>query len=322
MSRTSKIAIVIAVIIMVAGLVMFTASLFAVGFDFTSFSTQKYETNTHEIKDNFSSISVNTDTADIVFLPSDDGECKVVCYERENMKHSAFVKDDVLVIEIVDEREWYEYISLFNFDNEKINVFLPESEYKALTVEASTGDVRVHEDFKFESVDISVSTGDINYNASCTGSAELDASTGDIRVENADIGSLKLAVSTGKINVKNVNCTGDINVSVSTGDVKLVNVKSNRLFTKGDTGDISLKSFIAVDKLSIERSTGDVEIDGCDAGEIYIETSTGDVSGTVLTDKTFIADSSSGDIDVPRETRGGRCYIKTSSGDIEIRVKK
>ena len=322
MSRTSKIAIVIAVIIMVAGLVMFTASLFAVGFDFTSFSTQKYETNTHEIKDNFSSISVNTDTADIVFLPSDDGECKVVCYERENMKHSAFVKDDVLVIEIVDEREWYEYISLFNFDNEKINVFLPESEYKALTVEASTGDVSVPEDFKFESVNISVSTGDINYKASCTGSVELDASTGDIRVENADIGSLKLAVSTGKINVKNVNCAGDINVSVSTGDVKLVNVKSNRLFTKGDTGDISLKSFIAVDKLSIERSTGDVEIDGCDAGEIYIETSTGDVSGTVLTDKTFIADSSSGDIDVPRETRGGRCYIKTSSGDIEIRVKK
>ena len=322
MSKTKKIAIAVAIITMVAGLIIFAGSIFAVGFDFTNLNTAKYEIDTHEIKDNFSSISVNTDTADIVFLPSDDGECKVVCYERENMKHSAFVKDGVLVIEIVDEREWYGYISLFNFDNEKINVFLPESEYKALTVEASTGDVSVPEDFKFESVNISVSTGDINYNASCTGSAELDASTGDIRVENADIGSLKLTVSSGEIDVKNVNCTGDIDVSVSTGDVQFTNVTSNSLTTKGSTGDVSLKNYIATAAICIERSTGEIELDGCDAGEIYIETSTGDVEGFLLTDKTFIADSSTGDINIPRETRGGRCYIKTSSGDIDLWVRK
>ncbi len=321
MSRTKKIVITVAILAMVAGLMIVAASLFAIDFDFERLGSVKYETNTHEIKDSFSSISVKTESADIVLLPSENGECKVICNEAEDMKHSVSVKDGALVIEAIDEREWYGYISLFNFGKEKITVYLPKSEYKALVIDADTSDINIPKDFKYESIDISVSTGDVSNYATCTGSVKIKASTGDIRAENISARSLDLEVSTGRIDLKNVSCAGDISIIVSTGDASITDVTSENLFTSGKTGDITLKSFIAVNKLSIERSIGEVELYGCDAGEIYIETSTGDVEGTVLTDKTFIADSSSGDIDIPRETRGGRCYVKTSTGDIDLRVK-
>lgn len=320
MSRTKK--IILASLLMVAGLIVVAVTLFAIKFDFSKMSNVKYEENIYEITEDFISISVDTETADVIFLSSENGECKVICNEAENMKHSVSVKDGALLIEVVNEKEWHEYISIFDFGKEKITVYLPGSEYKALTVEASTSDVTVSDGFKFESVDINVSTGDVKNYASATGSVKIKASTGDICVENISAGSLELDVSTGDIRLKNVKCEDDINATVSTGDMEFINVKSKSLTTSGSTGDVLLEGFIATDKLHIERSTGEIELDGCDASEIYIETSTGDVRGSVLSDKTFIADSSSGDIDVPKETVGGRCYVKTSSGDIVLLVER
>ena len=82
-----------------------------------------------------------------------------------------------------------------------------------------------------------------------------------------------------------------------------------------------LKNTVASDSFSISRSTGDVILDHCDAGQITVKTSTGDVSGTLLTEKIFIARSSTGSIHVPDTAAGEKCQITTSTGDINIRLK-
>ena len=43
----------------------------------------KYETNTYEVDKASSDISITTDTADIIFALSEDGKCKVECYEEK-----------------------------------------------------------------------------------------------------------------------------------------------------------------------------------------------------------------------------------------------
>ena len=78
---------------------------------------------------------------------------------------------------------------------------------------------------------------------------------------------------------------------------------------------------IADEKLSAESTSGGVELDGCDGGAIYIETSSGSVKGTLLSDKIFITDTSSGRVDVPRSSVGGECEIITTSGNIVIKIK-
>jgi DUF4097 and DUF4098 domain-containing protein YvlB len=63
-----------------------------------------------------------------------------------------------------------------------------------------------------------------------------------------------------------------------------------------------------------------VKFEKSDAAELSIKTDTGDVTGTLLTEKIFDAKSSTGDVDVPKTGSGGKCEIRTGTGDIRIKI--
>ena len=81
-----------------------------------------------------------------------------------------------------------------------------------------------------------------------------------------------------------------------------------------------MKNVVASEGFIIERGTGDVSFDSCDAAEIFVETSTGDVKGNLLSDKVFIAKSDTGKVNVPKTVLGGRCEIKTDTGNITLSI--
>jgi DUF4097 and DUF4098 domain-containing protein YvlB len=259
---------------------MFSVAMTKIHWDFTKLSTVKYETNTYEVTDDFNSISMLTDTADILFVQSDDKICKVVCYEMSDMKHTTTVQNNTLTINVTDEREWYDHIGI-TLGSPKITVYLPKTEYVSLAIKEDTGDIEVPKDFKFGTIDIATSTGDIT--------------------------------------IAGVTCEDDIVINVSTGKANLTDIKCKSFISDGSTGDISLNNVIATEKFSIERSTGDVKFDACDATEIWVETDTGDVTGKLLSEKIFITQTSTGDVHVPKSTNGGKCEITTSTGDIYIK---
>lgn len=319
MSKRTTIWLIVAVALMVIGCIMFVSVMASLGWEFTSLSTNRYETNEYQLSEDFRSISIVADTADIVFVPSENATCRVVCYEQANQKHSVAVKDGVLVIEVVDERKWYEYIG-FNFGDCKLTVYLPKGEYGALSIESDTGDVEISDAFGFESVEISEHTGRVTNHASVLGEMKIQTTTGDILLENVSAGTLVLSVSTGRVTVSDVSCEGDVKVNVSTGRASLVNVTCKNLISNGDTGEISLKNVIASGKFFIERSTGDVRFECSDAAEIFVETDTGDVRGTLLSEKVFVVETDTGRIDVPKSVTGGRCEITTDTGDIKITI--
>lgn len=320
MRKTAKIWLVIAASLVFVGLIMFAAVMSEYKWDFSKLSTGKYETNTYEISEEFSNLSMNTDTADIIFALSDDGKCRVECYEEEKAKHSVAVQENTLVMKMIDEKSWYDYIGI-NFGSPKITVYLPKAEYTSLFINGSTGDIEIPKNFKFEGVDISLSTGDVNFFASASKLIIIKTSTGNICVENTSAGTLDLSASTGRITVSNVICGGDANINVSTGRTNLNNIECKNLTSSGDTGNISLNNVIAAEKFSIKRNTGDVRFDGSDAAEILVETDTGDVTGTFLSEKTFFVETDTGSVDVPESITGGRCEITTNTGDIELDIQ-
>ena len=280
MKKSTKIWLITATSLVALGCIMFSVAMTKIHWDFTKLSTVKYETNTYEVTDDFNSISMLTDTADILFVQSDDKICKVVCYEMSDMKHTTTVQNNTLTINVTDEREWYDHIGI-TLGSPKITVYLPKTEYDSLAIKEDTGDIEVPKDFKFGSIDIATSTGDII--------------------------------------IAGVTCEGDIVINVSTGKANLTDIKCKSFISDGSTGDISLKNVIATEKFSIERSTGDVKFDACDATEIWVETDTGDVTGKLLSEKIFITETSTGDVNVPKSTNGGKCEITTSTGDIHIK---
>ena len=358
MAKSRKIWLIVAVVLMLLVCIVLGAVMAEAQWNFDSLLTDRYQTNEHKISNSFSSIVIVTDTANIVFLPSDDTECSVVCYEQANQRHSVALKDGALVIEVNDQRKWYEYIGI-HFHAPELTVYLPRGEYGALAIKSDTGDVEIPDAFGFESVDISGDTGNVTVCASTSGKMKIKTSTGGIRVENASVGVLALSASTGGVAVSNVTCEGDVSITVSTGKTSLLNVACQDLTSVGDTGDISLKGVIASGALSIERSTGktsllnvvcqdltsvgdtgdislkgviasgalsierstgDVRFEGADAAEIFVTTDTGDVKGTLLSEKIFVVKTDTGRIDVPKSVTGDRCEITTDTGDIKITI--
>lgn len=319
MRKITKIWLTLAVFLFVTGLILFAAVMQKYNWDFTKLSTTEYETNTYVINEQFTNLSINTDTADIVFALSDDGKCTVECYEEEKAKHSVTVQDDMLVIKVIDNKSWYDHIGI-NFSSPMITVYFPQAEYTSLSISEDTGDIEIPEDFTFQNVDISLSTGDAHFCASAHEMIKIKTSTGDIHAENVSAGALDLSVSTGRVTATGVTCQRDITVGVSTGKTYLTDVTCKNVLSSGSTGDITLKNVIAAEEFSISRSTGDVKFDGCDAAEIFVETGTGDVTGSLLSDKIFIAQTDTGKIDVPKSTTGGRCEITTDTGDIKLDI--
>lgn len=320
MSARRRIWLITAASLILLGSIIFVGVMTMLDWDFLELSTSKYETNTYTLEENCKNIIISADTAHIVFVSSGEDSGSVTCYELTKQKHSVTVKDGNLVIETKDTRKWYEYIGI-NFRTPKITVSLPAGEYGALSIQSNTGDVEIPKDFRFESIDISESTGAVTNYASASDFVKVKTTTGDIRVENISAASLELSVSTGGITVSDVNSTGDISVTVSTGKTTLTDVVCQNITSKGSTGGITLKNVIAEGKINIRRSTGSVRFDGSDAAEIFVDTDTGSVTGTLLSEKVFITKTDTGKNDVPKTITGGRCEINTDTGDIRLSVK-
>ena len=332
---------IIALCLIAVGSIVFVCVMAANHWDFSKLVTQKLVETVHNTEGEFDSISIMSDTADIEILMSDDEKCRVECYEYENEKHTVSIADGTLKIESVDERKWYEHIGI-TAHSPSIKIFLPEKEYRALSIDESTGDISIKEYFKFDSIDIKVSTGDVLIENTCMGDVNIEASTADITLSFAECsGNVGISASTGDIQLSSVNCDGDITTRVSTGKTTLntltckalrmtastgktlmTDVNCTEIISEADTGDITMKNVIAVKSFNLSRSTGDVFFDMCDAGEIFVQTSTGDVTGTLISDKIFFAESDTGHVEVPKSTVGECCEISTDTGDINISVVK
>ena len=320
MKKSVKACLMAVSLLVTFGTAIVTSTACSLNGDFTALGTVKYKRNTYEVSEEFHNVSIDTDTADIRFIRSEDETCRVVCDEREKVKYSVSVEEGTLSVALIDEREWFDYIGI-SFQTPVISVYLPKTEYGALVIEASTGDVEIPNGFTFESIDISLSTGDVTNRASASSNVKIKTSTGDIYVEAIKANILNLSVSTGKVTASKIVCE-EMTVDVSTGKTYLSDVSCQSFASTGNTGDISLKNVIFSEACSIERSTGDVTFDACDGLNITVTTSTGDVTGTLLSGKRFVTKTSTGSVKVPQDSEGGKCEITTSTGDIRITIKE
>ena len=300
MSKAAKKWLIAAAFLAALGGVLFAGAMAASGWDLTRLSAARYETNAYEPGEAFDNISIGVETAEIAFAPSQDGRCRIVCYEAENMRHSAAVRNGTLVIGTVDTRKWYDHIGIFHFyEQPTMTVYLPQKAYASLKIEGATGDVAIPADFAFEVL-------------------EIRSSTGDITVDAASVGALRLSTATGRISVNSMDSAGNLELKTSTGAVKLTDVTCAGLSAESSTGTITLRSVTAAGAFSIRSSTGGVRFEDSDAARITVRTSTGSVTGTLRTEKVFITETSTGKVEVPKTLAGGRCEITTSTGSIRV----
>ncbi len=183
---------------------------------------------------------------------------------------------------IIETREtpWWKDFTLLSFVSPEIVLYLPDEAYDTLRIESDTGDTEIPTGFRFNRAEIETDTGDILWCAPVTESLVFSTDTGDITAQKISVERLQLEMDTGDALLTNILC---------------------RQFTA-------------------ESSTGDIRLERFDADSIRIETSTGDVTGTLLSEKIFVTETDTGDVRVPKGSSGGRCEIRTDTGDIELTI--
>lgn len=281
MRKLTKIMLIVAASLVLCGVTLFGGVMMAVNWDFTKLSVSDLENNDYLIDEEYHHISIIADTANIVFLPSEDKATRVVCSEYVNANHKVVVVEDTLKILLQDHRKWYEHVGI-SFAQPKITVFLPVEAYSSLVVSSCTGHIKISDGFSFENM-------------------ELSLRTGDIMLENMTADQMKLTLTTGDISLSNVQC--------------------GTLTSGGSTGRVYMKNVIASGKVTLKRTTGHICFEGCDAAAFSVRTSTGNVTGTLLTEKVISAHATTGRVHVPKSAGiGGLCEIATTTGDISIQI--
>ena len=257
--RTRKTLLITGAALLAAGAVICGSSFAIFGFDFKQLSGAEFVTNEYEPGESFENISIKGDTEDIVFEASEDGKCKVICYEDAKEPHDVRVEDDTLTIGVPKNRKWH--FGIYT-ETPKITVYLPEKEYVGLLIDTDTGDVTISDAFTFGSVDMKLDTGDADIH---------DMTCGDLKVD-LDTGDLKLA---------NVIASGEFHIESDTGDVHFDGCDAETVYVETDTGDVS-GTLLSDRVFSAKSDTGSVNVpDTTTGGRCEITTDTGDIKISV-----------------------------------------
>ena len=218
--------------------------------------TVKLETNEYEIKENFENIKIITDTADIDFVLSENLNTLIICEEHKNIKHSVNVKENTLLVEVNDNRKWYEHIGI---STSKITIYLSKNEYDEFITESDTGNIRI-KSINANKFDLSTSTGNLKIvNTKCK-NLFSESDTGNILLENVIASEkFKIETDTGNVKFKDSDAS-DIFVKTDTGNVTGNLLTDKVIFAESDTGNIDVPKVMTDEKCEIITDTGDIKI--------------------------------------------------------------
>lgn len=321
MKKSTKKWLIAAAVLIIAGTVIAAAVCLHINRDFPRLNTQQLVTTAVGPEESFEGISIKTDSADVSVLPAEDGKCRVVCREYENMQHTVSVIDGTLTVSENDSREWIDKIA-FSVSEEApaITVYLPAKEYGSLQVNDYGGNVSIPDGFTFTDIAVFGQNGEVECGANVKNSIEIETYSGDTELVGVSAKSIKLDSYSGKTELKNITCSGKCEVNNDMGDLNAEHVACGSFLSDAFSGEARLKDVIADTKMKVKRESGDIRLHSSDAGELYLRTESGCVSGTVLTEKVFLTETQTGNVSVPKTTAGGKCEIITEWGDIDISI--
>ena len=321
MKKGKKIALLTAVLFVVLGAALGVGATLFGDLTLESLDAQELVTETIPITEDFRNISINDSFSDIYFLPSEDDTCKLVFTRLTDVTYTAEVEGDTLTILGQDGRKWYEMIQFGSgsaWGELEMVVYLPETQYRDLTITSGAGDLNIPSNFVFDFALLVTASGDVVFRGGVEKALTLQTASGDILAENVRAESMQINTASGTIAMNTVTVGENLALDSSSGEINLTTVECGELNVNTTSGEVECRDVLAGSILRMDTTSGDIQLVDCDASTLYLTSSSGDISGTLRTPKVFQADSDSGNVEVPRATTGGLCEIHTSSGNIHF----
>lgn len=323
MNSSNKKIIIGSVICMVIGAILMLAVFIAVGFDLSKINTRHLEKKMYSLSDDFDSIKVDIGDANVYFVLSEDNNCRIETMETKNMSYDIEVIDGELIISVNNNEKWYDRMVFFSWEEEKMIIQLPKSEYEMIYVKNKYGDVKISDKLSITDVDITVNSGDVKLSGiKNSENINVDSNSGDVKLSNIEkADNINIKSKSGYIKLSDIEKSKTVSLKANSGDIKVNDCTAKDIQLQTNSGDVETKKLLAESSIVVQTNSGEVDLSKNDAEEFNIKTNSGDVTCSFLTDKIFITHSNSGDIHVPDSVSGGKCEIKTNSGDIRVKIK-
>lgn len=317
MKKAKEISLIIAALAFVAGLIICVAVFVSVKFDLNALAIWKTETKEYAISETFSGVVVDSASHDINVMRSEDSTCKVVCDETENLTYKVGVEDGLLKIALDDNREWYQYMDLV-FTPRKVTVYLPDEKYDTLDISVSSGNVTIGANLIFTDPTVSTTSGNVDINTGCSG-AKIRTTSGNIEY-NGNADETELETDSGNITVA-ADTNGDFSMTTGSGNIKVDRSGFNSLDIVYGSGNVNISAVTISYGFTASGKSGDLKFTDFDASYMDVSTTSGNVTGSLRTGKQFDVVSERGDVEIPESEDGGKCRIRTSTGDIKVSIK-
>lgn len=260
MKKRTKIWLIAATVLVVVGSMTFAYAMTRSGEDFRALEGNNMEISNYNVGDSFDNIYIDTQTTDIDFFTWREPEVKVECTQTNGIKYDVRVEDSTLKIETRDERKWYEYISFFSLDM-SLRVYLPGgAEYSSVVIHNTTGDVIIPEQIYTDSLEVKVTTGDIDCSARVTDTLKLKTTTGDIKLSGVNCSIINIKATTGDVILDGCDAK-ELDIRVTTGDVKGTLLSGKSFTANTTTGDIDIPDNTDGGACNIKATTGDIKIE-------------------------------------------------------------
>ncbi len=216
MKLSTKVALILALILIVAGAALFFGAASTMNFDLRKASMTAMVTNTYDITDEFTSISVNAGECTVNLLPSEDNTCKVVVLESKKVHHTVNVAHDRLIINRLDERNLIDYIGLYFYPLE-INIYLPQKELDNININIDSGTIDIN-GVTCQEVTATMVSGSILLSNCYADIVDLETTSGYIGLFNSDGKSIAMKAVNGSINA-NLQSGKTFSVRTTSGSI-------------------------------------------------------------------------------------------------------
>lgn len=317
MKNSKRRWLLLAAALVILGAALCQGAYAAMGYDLTKLNSETLETNSYEIGEPFSQISIKASDAKVVLLPSEGKDCRVQCTFWKKEPYTVEVIDGTLTIQ--KAKSPILRLRWFAFGEPSILLYLPNSHYEQLSIETGSGNMDLPQDFSFSNAQLKSSSGNICLESGVENKLSAETSSGYLLVNGVSCKEMTLRSSSGNGEVYSGGADR-LQIKSSSGEISLSYLTCGELGAEASSGDISLTDVQLSGDLKVNTTSGMISLKDSDAGSLELHSSSGDIQGSLLSDKIFITKSSSGSIQVPETSSGGVCKVETSSGDIRFSI--
>lgn len=255
--------IVLLIVAIITFLVMCIKGSFKFNFNNFNFGTEISKTLYLDKKyDNlFNEVKIDTNSADIEILNSENEKAKVVIYADEDKLKTKNINttNDILNIELKTK----ECVGFCINKKSKVMIYLPETYDKEITIKNNYGDIDIDE-FENSIINIEEDCGDVVIESAKK--VDVDNNYGDVEIKNVVISEIKN--DCGDVKIGTVN---DITIENNMGDIKIEKV-NEFLDISADCGDIKIDDINLIKNSNITNNLGDVKIKNIK--DVYIDAKT------------------------------------------------